>query len=173
MTNEQLVKLIMLATKKAVKEEFKLMKQELLVEIKRQGSTSRPVDKLTEVQRGFRQQFQVDQKPKKQMSKNPLLNQLLMETEPAPMESKTYLDAFEREDEIINVPTSESGRPINAPKAVIKAMNRDYSHLVQKMDKGSNNQKAKQDFRQQVISAMNEDSGYEDDEDLSWLDNVK
>jgi hypothetical protein len=173
MTNEQLVKLIMLATTKAVKEEFKLMKQELLVEIKRQGSTSRPVDKLTEVQRGFRQQFQVDQKPKKQMSKNPLLNQLLMETEPAPMESKTYLDAFEREDEIINVPTSESGRPINAPKAVIKAMNRDYGHLVQKMDKGSNNQKAKQDFRQQVLSAMNEDSSYEDDEDLSWLDNVK
>ena len=71
-----------------------------------------------------------------------------------------------------------AGQPINAPKAVVDAMNRDYRALVQRMDegKGSNSQKSKEDFRKQILSRM-EDDNYssvdeDDDEDMSFLDKL-
>lgn len=177
MTTKELATII-LHCKKAIREEMQGMKRELLTEMKRtQGQPSRSPDKLTEVQKSFRQNYQVEQRPKKRLSSNPLLNEMLNSVEPIPNEGSSYLDAFEHEEDIINVPTSESGQPINAPKAVVEAMNRDYSALVQRMDsgKGSNNEKSKQDFRNQILSRM-EDDNYssvdDDDEDLSFLDKI-
>lgn len=176
MTTKELATII-LHCKKAIREEMQGMKRELLSEMKRtQGQPSRLPDKLTETQKSFRQKYQVDQRPKKRLSSNPLLNEMLNSVEPIPNEGSSYLDAFEHEEDIINVPTTETGQPINAPKAVVEAMNRDYSALVQRMDsgKGSANEKSKQDFRNQILSRMEDDnySSDDDDEDLSFLDQI-
>ena len=177
MTTKELATII-LHCKKAIREEMQGMKRELLSEMKRtQSQSSKSPDKLVETQKTFRQKYQVDQRPKKQFSSNSLLNEMLNSVDPIPNEGSSYLDAFEHEEDIINVPTSESGQPINAPKAVVEAMNRDYSALVQRMDegKGSNNEKSKQDFRNQILSRMDDDnysSVDDDDEDLSFLDKL-
>lgn len=177
MTTKELATII-LHCKKAIREEMQGMKRELLSEMKRtQSQPSKSPDKLVETQKSFRQKYQVDQRPKKQFSSNSLLNEMLNSVDPIPNEGSSYLDAFEHEEDIINVPTSESGQPINAPKAVVEAMNRDYSALVQRMDegKGSNNEKSKQDFRNQILSRMDDDnysSVDDDDEDLSFLDKI-
>ena len=174
MTTKELATII-LHCKKAIREEMQGMKRELLSEMKRtQGQPTRSPDKLTEVQKSFRQNYQVDQRPKKRLSSNPLLNEMLNSVEPIPNEGSSYLDAFEREEDIINVPTTESGQPINAPKVVVDAMNRDYSALVQRMDEGKGSIKSKEDFRKQILSRMEDDnySSDDDDEDLSFLDQI-
>lgn len=174
MTTKELATII-LHCKKTIREEMQGMKRELLSEMKRtQGQPSRSTDKLVEVQKSFRQNYQVEQRPKKRLSSNPLLNEMLSNLDPLPSEGASYLDAFEREEDIINVPTSESGQPINAPKVVVDAMNRDYSALVQRMDEGKGSIKSKEDFRKQILSRMEDDnySSDDDDEDLSFLDQI-
>ena len=176
MTTKELATII-LHCKKAIREEMQGMKRELLIEMKRsQPQATRSPDKLVETQKLFRQNYQVDQRPKKRLSSNPLLNEMLNSVEPIPNEGSSYLDAFEREEDIINVPTTETGQPINAPKAVVEAMNRDYSALVKRMgeDKGSNTQKSKEDFRKQILSRMEDDnySSDDDDEDMAFLDKL-
>jgi hypothetical protein len=177
MTTKELATII-LHCKKAIREEMQGMKRELLSEMKRtQPQIAKSPDKLVETQKSFRQKYQVDQRPKKQFSSNSLLNEMLNSVDPIPNDGSSYLDAFEHEEDIINVPTSESGQPINAPKAVVEAMNRGYSALVQRMDggKGSNNEKSKQDFRNQILLRMDDDnynSTDDDDEDLSFLDKL-
>lgn len=179
MTTKELATII-LHCKKAIREEMQGIKRELLTEMKRSGNqVARPPDKLTNVQKTFRENYKVQQPKKRVLSSNPLLNEMLNDLQPIPNSNQSYLDAFENDEDIVNVLTTETGRPISAPKAVIEAMNRDYSALVERMDggkKGPDNQKTKQDFRNKVISAMNEDSytpNYDDDEDLSFLDNIE
>lgn len=173
MTTKELATII-LHCKKAIREEMQGMKRELLSEMKRtQPQATRSPDKLVETQKSFRQKYQVAQPQKKQFTSNSLLNEMLNSVEPIPNEGSSYLDAFDHEEDIINVPTTETGQPINAPKAVVEAMNRDYSALVQRMDEGKGS-KAKQDFRKQVLSRMDDDnySSDDDDEDLSFLDQL-
>jgi hypothetical protein len=174
MTTKELATII-LHCKKAIREEMQGIKRELLSEMKR--SQSQPVkssDKLVETQKSFRQKYQIEQRPKKKFSSNSLLNEMLNSVEPIPTEGSSYLDAFEHEEDIINVPTTETGQPINAPKAVVEAMNRDYSALVQRMDEGKGSIKSKEDFRKQILSRMEDDnySSDDDDEDLSFLDKL-
>lgn len=176
MTSEQLSKLIILSCKKAMREEMQKLKHEILTELRQVKPSTTParVDKLTEVQRGFRQNYQVQQKRNTRLSNNPMLNEILRDTDPIPTEGTTYLEQFEREEDIINLPTNEVGQPImlqnnKAMANVVEAMNRDYSHLVERMDKGSN-QKQKQQFREHIVSKMSEDS-YTDEQFEEDLEN--
>jgi len=181
MTAKQLSDIILLSCKKAVREEMKTFKQEILsemrksnVEPQRQGSTN----KLVEQQKTFRQNYQVQ--PKRSngpMSRNPLLNELLSQTQPVPSEGSSYLDMYESNDEVLNVPTNEQGQPIqnlNSPAlaSVVEAMNRNYSHLNIKKVTNAQDQ---QNFRKSVMSKMmseesiSENYDSEIDEDLSWM----
>lgn len=167
MTDKQLAKLIILSVKKAVKEEMMTFKQQILQEIRK--PTSGRKDSLVEVQKSFRQNYQVPQ-AKKNYSSNPVLNDLLKSTQPVPTDDFI-------EELAINVPTDESGRPmrgLNNPKmnAILEAMNKDYSNEIKPI---KNTDRDKQQFRQSVLNKMLDVPDYDaevEEEDLSWLDNV-
>lgn len=182
MTHEQLVKLVTLTVKKAIREELQPLKQ-MILEMKKSNKEIIFEDskstKLNQIHRDFRNKVNVQTRPKKNIrfSSNPMLNELLQNTEMAPKETASYLDVFENEDEIINLPTSETGRPVNAPKSVIEAMNRDYSEMFKRDEvrKPQSKQNTNSDFRNKILSQMeplNEDF-QDEDEDLSWLDQVQ
>ena len=99
MTDKQLAKLIILSVRKAVKEEMLTFKQQILQELKRPVSGKK--DSLVEVQKTFRQNYQVQQPRKANFSKDPLLNELLRSTQPVPADD--FMEELE-----INVPTDES-----------------------------------------------------------------
>lgn len=170
MTDKQLAKLIILSVRKAVKEEMLTFKQQILQELKRPVSGKK--DSLVEVQKTFRQNYQVQQPRKANFSKDPLLNELLRSTQPVPADD--FMEELE-----INVPTDESGRPmrgLNNPKmnAVLEAMNKDYSSEIEPI---RDNSLQKQQFRQSVMSKMFEEteplqSTQDEEEDFSFLDGV-
>lgn len=166
MTHEQLSKLIVLSCKKAIKEEMAKLKQEILTELRR--SSSGNVNPLKEQHVKFRQQFQV-QKPKpSRYSSNPTINELLKGTEPLKDQTEFYEETFGD----LNVPTTEGGLPIqNVQSHVLEAMNRDYSHLVQKQTQ------QKTGLRNKFESIVNETNGFDNsfdnyEEDNSFLDQL-
>jgi hypothetical protein len=184
MTNKQLSDLIKLSVKVAIKEELQQMKQEIIYEMRnglKQVIPDQPRrnSPLVETQRKFRQNYQVQPKqPNKRLSNNPILNELLMHTEPTPKEEVGYMGMFETDEGEINVPTSESGRPLtSAPTAVIEAMNRDYSGMFAKEEKPRQvqSQPAPNGLRNAIIGRMeglNGDMNFDDEEDFSFLDQV-
>jgi len=185
MTNRELSNLIKLSVKSALKEELQQMKREIISEI-RNGSKQviseaprRIGNSLVENQKRFRENYQVQPKqPNKRLSNNPILNELLMHTEPTPKEEVGYMGMFETDEGEINVPTSESGRPLtSAPTAVIEAMNRDYSGMFAKEEKPRQvqSQPAPSGLRNAIIGRMeglNGDMNFDDEEDFSFLDQV-
>lgn len=178
MTHKQLSELIILSCKKAVKEEMAKFKQEILSELRQSPKSSNP---LVEQQKKFRQQYRVQQpQPKQRLSSNPLLNDILKETEPL-QESYDY----EIEDYGINLPTRENGQVVKptgnnkALNSVVNAMNRDYSALVKRMDEDTGKSERNQ-LRNKVMNIMENDSptpmGLDIepfDEDMSWLNEVE
>lgn len=185
MTNKQFSDLIKLSVKIALKEELQIMKREIISEIRnssKQVLTEQPrkngSSSLVENQKKFRQNYQV-QKPvnNRRLSKDPMLNELLMHTEPTPQEELGYMGMFETDEGEINVPTSETGRPLtSAPTAVIEAMNRDYSGMFKTEDKKQVQvQPAPNSLRNSIVSRMEGLSGdmnFDDEEDFSFLDQV-
>lgn len=176
MTTKQMSELIKLSVKIALKEELQQMKREIISEI-RNGSKQviseqpkRTGNKLDEIQKSFRKTHIIEKPRVKQYSQNPLLNELLSSTEPVPAEASSYLDQFETEEEIINLPTNDAGRPINAPKAVIEAMNRDYSAMFKKDEvRQPKVQASNNSLRSQILNRMeglNESTNFDEDEDI-------
>lgn len=182
MTNKQLSDLIKLSVKIALKEELQQMKREIISEIRnssKQVLTEQPRrnSSLVENQKKFRQNYQVEQRKPIKISNNPMLNELLMHTEPVPQEEVGYMGMFETDEGEINVPTSESGRPItSAPTSVIEAMNRDYSGMFKAEEKKQvQSQPAPSGLRNAIIGRMeglNGDMNFDDEEDFSFLDRV-
>lgn len=185
MTNRELSNLIKLSVKIALKEELQIMKREIISEIRngsKQSLTEQPRrtgNSLVENQKRFRENYQV-QRPKtnRRLANDPMLNELLQHTEPAPIEEVGYMGMFETEVGEINVPTSESGRPLtSAPNAVLEAMNRDYSGMFKTEEKPKQvqNQPAPSSLRNAIVGRMEGLSGdmnFDDEEDFSFLDEV-
>lgn len=182
MKTDKLIEVITKLIQREVRKEMQNLKVEILSELRRpskqQGIKS---NSLTDnVHKEFRSKYQTQNRPAPRYSKNPLLNEILQNTGPLPKEATSYLDVFENEEDIINVPTDQMGRPIQAAiksgnkgmSAVLEAMNRDYTPLVERMDTKQDTQKLKQDFRQQIMSRMNVTEDDEPDEDFSFLDEV-
>jgi len=172
---ETLTKIVQLVVRK----ELSNLKNEILTEIRQSkptvGNSNPRVIKEQSIQKNFRQNYQIPQSTKpKIFSKNPMLNELLANTDPVPPENSGIYQYLE-DDNLPNLPTTQIGTPItHIPKnskvnAVVEAMNRDYSALVQRMDEGKNQQK--QAFRNQIMSRIENDS--EPDEDFSFLQEVE
>lgn len=178
MTNRELSNLIKLSVKIALKEELQIMKREIISEIRnssKQVLTEQPKrnGSLVENQKRFRQNYQSQpRQSNKRLSNDPMLNELLQHTDPVPAEEAGYMGMFETEEGEINVPTSESGRPLtSAPTAVIEAMNRDYSGMFAKEEKKVQVQpvQAPQGLRNAIVSRMEGLSGdmnFDDEEDI-------
>lgn len=184
MTTRQLSQIIESAVKKAVKEELAPVKR-ILVEMaktKIQVNGKQLIEKLkkpvngnnlTEIQKQFRKSNPIQQRQVSNYSTDPMLNSLLRSTEPLKEERQSYLDQFEDEEDIVNLPTHDDGRVMNAPKAVVEAMNRDYSELVN-YGKGSNNEE-KNKLRSNMMAIMEEKEPSfqeleDEDESLKELD---
>lgn len=182
MKTEKLIEVITKIIQREVRKEMQNLKVQLLSELRQptqQGKTR--VNSLQEsTHKEFRKKYQVTPKPKLQYSKNPILNEILANTDPVPKEATSYLDVFDSDEDIINVPTDQTGRPLSSAiksgnkgmDAVLAAMNRDYSPLVERMDTKQDIQKSKQDFREQIMSRMNVMEDDEPDEDFSFLDKL-
>jgi len=196
MTNKQLSDLIKLSVKIALKEELQVMKREIISEIR---SGQNPVidgmkvsqitkkynnndsNSLVENQKRFRENYQ-SPKPNtnRRLANDPMLNEILRSTEPVPQEEQGYMGMFETETgEEINVPTTETGRALtSAPKAVIEAMNRDYSGMFKTEEKAQKpqGQGTNSSLRNAIVSRMESISegtdNYDDEEDFSFLDQV-
>lgn len=165
MTTRQLTQLIELTVKKAVREELAPVKR-ILVEISKtrvQVNGKQLIEKLktpvngnnlTEIQKQFRKSNPIQQRQVSNYSSDPMLNSLLRSTEPLKEERQSYLDQFEDEEDIVNLPTHDDGRVMNAPKAVVEAMNRDYSNVVN-YGKGSLTEE-KNKLRANMMSIMEE-----------------
>lgn len=161
-----------------VKKELKLLKEEILSEIRQPSLGSQnqvPKKKLQEkaIQTQFRQQYKIQQSKPRLYAKDPLLNDLLMNTEPAPEDNIGAMQYLENDD-LPNLPTTEHGQ-FYAPQnkqtnAVLEAMNRDYSQLVERMDQDSG--KTKEQFRNQILSRMDPIDSEPEEEDMSWLSEV-
>lgn len=173
---ETLTKIVQLVVRK----EIKSLRDEILTEIRQSkpaiGNSNPKVIKEQSIQKNFRQNYQIQQPTKpKIFSKNPMLNELLISTDPVPPENSGIYQYME-DDDLPNLPTTQTGTPItHIPKnskvnAVIEAMNRDYTPLVQRMDEDSGKVAQKQAFRNQIISRIENDS--EPDEDFSFLNEV-
>jgi len=185
-----LAEMINLAVKKAVREELKTFKTQIISEIRNSKPTNQPdqsmrpsqgSNSLVENQKRFRENYQVQpRQPNRRLANDPMLNELLQHTDPVPAEEAGYMGMIETEVGEINVPTSESGRPItSAPTAVIEAMNRDYSGMFPKEEKTvrPTNGQVNSNLRNAIVSRMegiNEGfDNYEDDEeDFSFLDQI-
>jgi hypothetical protein len=180
-----LAEMIQIAVKKAVREEMQGFKNQIISEIRssqnliidgRKASqmTKKYVDSnsLVENQKRFRQNYQVQpRQPNRRLANDPLLNELLQHTEPVPAEEAGYMGMFETEVGEINVPTSESGRPItSAPNAVLEAMNRNYSGMFATEEKKPVQvQPAPNSLRNSIVSRMEGLSGdmsFDDEEDI-------
>lgn len=181
MKTDKLIEVITKLIQREVRKEMQTLKVQILTELKRPAQQGNPrVNSLQEsTHKEFRKKYQVTSKPKLQYSKNPILNEILANTDPVPKEAGSYLDVFDNEEDIINVPTDQIGRPLSSAiksgnkgmNAVIEAMNRDYTPLVQRMDGDSGKVAQKQAFRNQIISRIENDS--EPDEDFSFLNEVE
>lgn len=179
MNIEQLSKLIQLSVRKALKEELKSFKAEIISEIKKSGIQSElRLDENKNIHKKFREQYRVQQQPKKKLSNDSFLNSILENTQPLEDPYEGFEDELEEEMEIVNVPTSETGRPIQAPKAVLEAMNKDYSSYVEAMEKPKQKvqvqkQPVNPELRSKILSRMEVEDGFDEDEDFSFLDNLK
>lgn len=173
---ETLTKIVQLVVRK----EIKSLKEEILTEIRQSkpivGGNSKVI-KEQSIQKNFRQNYQIQQPTKpKIFSKNPMLNELLMSTDPVPPENSGIYQYME-DDDLPNLPTTQTGNTItqipsnSKVNAVIEAMNRDYSALVQRMDEDSGKVAQKQAFRNQIISRIEND--LEPEEDFSFLDGIE
>lgn len=176
MKAEQIAKLIEVIVRK----ELKRFKSEIISEIssvkikgqpivETRQSTSDPNKKINE---RFRQNVKYNSQPsRKQLHSDPMLNELLMSTQP--LES-SYDDPMMDLD--INVPTTEGGRPItNIPDSVLKAMNKDYSGMFSGGNEPSSKSTATDKLRRMVMEEDYEPSPVSNDdadEDFSFLDNV-
>lgn len=182
MKTDKLIEVITKLIQREVRKEMQTLKVQILTELKRPVQQGNPrVNSLQEsTHKEFRKKYQVTSKPKLQYSKNPILNEILANTDPVPKEAGSYLDVFDNEEDIINVPTDQIGRPLSSAiksgnkgmNAVLEAMNRDYTPLVERMDTKQDIQKSKQDFRQQIMNRMDVMEDDEPDEDFSFLDKV-
>lgn len=185
MNTRDLANLLELVVKKAVREELKSFKTQILTEIRQQQPiqnvpsrqpNQRAGRDLREVQTNFRKNYQVQQ-PKVQYQ-DPMLQKMLSSVKP--LEESNYLEAFESDDEIVNLPTNDQGQPIKAPDAVIQAMNRNYSHLfeqeqqVSRPVQRSTNSQLKSSIIGKMEALNGNDAGFDDgyEEDFSFLNDL-
>lgn len=176
MTQKEATILVEIITK-VVRKELNIFRKQLLTETAR--PQQRPVEakssnKLVEVQKNFRNQFHVNRPQQKALSKDPVLNSILMECAPIPKEDEDPM-MNEIIEAGINIPTDASGRPMaSAGNAnhVLEAMNRDYSGMFKPSKaQGQNSTQApieKSRLRSNFLAAMDGS----DEEDFSFLDGV-
>jgi hypothetical protein len=185
---------------KVVRKELGTFRKQLLQEgyspqpVRKQVATQ-PADRLTEVHKNFRNTVRLNNAPKKNMSKNPLLNSILQET--------ISIEEAERQaDEMailesVNLPVDINGRLISSNANVdhvLEAMNRDYSGMFAQKGKSTPaSVAAKNQLRNDFLAAIEDDflindaqkrnrteqSTYpsvepfsKDEEDLDWLNYV-
>lgn len=180
MKTEKLIEVITKIIQREVRKEMQNLKTQILSELKQPTQQRTSSNPLTEVQKNFRNNVRLENTRQKiQYSKNPMLNDILRNTEPVPKENHSYLDVFQNDEDVINIPTDQTGRPmINAIKsgnkgvnAVFEAMNRDYSEIIAKTER-VDVKEAKQQFRQQIMNRMDVMESDEPDEDFSFLDGI-
>lgn len=178
---ETLTKIVRLVVRK----EIQSLKNEILTEMRQskpiigtqKTDANSRVIKEQSIQKNFRQNYHV-QKPTQPrvFSKDPTLNELLLSTDPVPPDNSGIYQYLE-DDDLPNLPTTQTGTPIthipqnSKVNAVVEAMNRNYSQLVQRMDENAGKTAQKQAFRNQIMSRMQDDA--EEDEDFSFLDSVQ
>jgi hypothetical protein len=152
-----------------VRRELKAFRKQLLSDgytpqatpVRRQQAE--PTDRLTEVQKGFRKTYKsANPLQGKRLSKDPLLNEMLLGVAPLPKEgSKEELamleDAYNRMNSTgLNLPTGEHGGLMHSGTNVdhvIEAMNRDYSGMFKK-DQKQAPANARNQLRSNVIAMM-------------------
>lgn len=165
MTQKDLIKIVTAV----VRTELKRFKGEILLELKQTPVTERPQRVLSEmdsIEKRFQSKYQPKAKPRVQFQGNPLLS-ILNETQAFSRDELRGNGATEEmftnsEGEIINLPTNEAGRPIQAPKGVLEAMNRDYSSMFKPKETLG------EGVRKSLISRIQGD----EEEDLSWLNEI-
>jgi hypothetical protein len=167
----KLQKMLTEIIQKAVREEFKQLKAQLLNEMK--TPQAKP-NNLVEVQKNFRKNLVFEQ-PKRgiKYSNDPMLNSILSECEPISEQQDiaSRLGYIDEQTPIVVTSGLDGSRPnISNPgvKGVMEAMNRDYSGMF----KSQPNSAVKSKIFAMIAddSDMGHSSG--DDEDMSWLNKV-
>ena len=183
MTSRQMAELIQLAVKKAVREELKSFKTQIINEIR--SSNQGDFDSSDYYERPQAS------KQKRKFTSDSTLNEILNQTRPLDRTERQagHIDNFKtKKGEIINVPTDDLGNPMRSvPSHVLEAMNRNYGDMFaeeapkpkpqQRQVQQQQQQMINPDVRAKVLQYMepltetNYDQ-YEEDEDFSFLNEV-
>ena len=168
--------------KAVVRSELQNFKAEMLLELRQSapinGKPAKVISEIDNIERRFQQNYKPVPKQKVRFGANPILS-ILNEVTPlsaseradqdGPGDASKYNNPALAKivDKGFNVPTTETGQPMNAPKGVLDAMNRDYSSMFRTPTKIATN------LREQFMS-MQEDinDNSNNEEDLSWLNEV-
>lgn len=158
MNHRELSKLIELTVRKAIRVELQQLKKEIISEINGKNKLLGPLSDIDNVE-------------KKKFKTKPTFGiDILNEVSPfSKDEILIGTDSYNYRDssgELINLPTTDSGIAMTqVPDFIAEAMNRDYSHIFNVPKK----QQQQQSNLKQVIESV---QPYEDEEDLSWLNEV-
>jgi hypothetical protein len=166
MTQKEATILVEIITK-VVRKELGAFKRQLLQEGYNPKQTrSEPTNPLTEVHRNFRKSFKSSNPSQnRRLSKDPLLNEMLLGVAPLPkegsMEEQVMLEeAYGRMNSTgLNLPTGEHGGLMHTGTNVdhvIEAMNRDYSGMFTKNQKQAP-ANTRDQLRSSVIAMMESD----------------
>lgn len=178
-----LAELIQVAVKKAVREELKSFKTQIINEI-RNGNSNGGFDS-----EDYYERPQQRSSSRKKYTNDSTLNEILNQTRPLDRTERAagHINNFKtKKGEILNVPTDDLGNPMRSvPSHVLEAMNRNYSDQIEvetprpkpQHQRPVQQQMINPDIRSQVLSYMEPlgESGfdqYEEDEDLSFLNEV-
>lgn len=183
MNTRALAELIQLAVKKAVREELKSFKTQIINEIR--SSNQGDFDSSDYYERPQ------PSKQKRKFTSDSTLNEILNQTRPLSSDERRGLNSIEnfktKKGEIINVPTDDAGNPMRSvPSHVLEAMNRNYGDMfaeeAPKPKPQAHRQPVQQqqtvnpDIRAQVLQYMpplgENNYEFEEDEDMSWMNEV-
>lgn len=156
MNHRELSKLIELTVRKAIRVELQQLKKEIISEINGKNKLLGPLSDIDNVGKKFK-------------SKSTFGIDILNEVSPfSKDEILSGIDSYNYKDasgELINLPTTDSGLAMTkVPDFITEAMNRDYSHIF--------NVPKKQQQQSNLKQMINSVQPYEDEEDLSWLNEV-
>lgn len=156
MNHRELSKLIELTVRKAIRVELQQLKKEIISEINGKNKLLGPLSDIDNVE-------------KKKFKTKPTFGiDILNEVSPfSKDEILSGIDSYNYRDtsgKLINLPTTDSGMAMTkVPDFITEAMNRDYSHIFNAP------KKQQQSNLKQMIDSV---QPYEDEEDLSWLNEV-